>query len=110
MNNGVHYHSNGNQSLYDSGGREKPSHYSDGRGTVSIGNDRRITWNGPQNARVYVVVDNEAPKLFAAGTSGNQAAPWITDGHMYTFILQDANGNEIARDQQDTRSRRYRGR
>jgi hypothetical protein len=110
MNNGVHYHSNGNQSLYDSGGRQKPSHYSDGRGTVSIGTDRRVTWNGPQNGRVYVVVDNEAPKLFAAGASGNQAAPWITDGHMYTFILQDANGNEIARDQQDTRSRRYRGR
>jgi hypothetical protein len=109
MNNGVHYHPypNGNDASY---ARQKPSHYSDGRGTVSIGADRYVTWNGPQNARVYVLVDNEAPKLFAAGPSGNQAAPWIVEGHVYTFSLQDANGNEIARDQMDTRQRRYRGR
>jgi hypothetical protein len=109
MNNGIHYHQSANQSSYDSS-RQKPSHYSDGRGTVSIGADRFVSWNGPQNGRVYVVVDNQAPKLFAAGASGSQAAPWMTDGHVYSFILQDANGNEIARDQQDLRSRRYRGR
>ena len=32
----------------------------------------------------------------------------VPEGHVYTFILVDANVNEIARDQQDRRPRRYR--
>jgi len=106
MNNGIHYHSIPADSGY--GGRlEKPSHYSNGNGTISIGRDKSVNWNGPSDATVYVQVDNGAPKLFATGQSGTQMAPWMTDGHIYTFILRDAYGNEIARDEQD---RRYRGR
>ena len=104
-NNGIHYHSLNRQDTYTSG-LQKPGHYSDGRGTIYIGTDKNISWQGPENATIYVQVDNEAPKLFAAGPSGTQAAPWIEDGHVYTFVLRDAKGNEIARDRLDLRSSR----
>jgi hypothetical protein len=55
-------------------------------------------------------MDNEAPKLFAAGASGSEVAPWISTGHRYVFTLRDARGNEIARDEQDLRSDRRFGR
>jgi hypothetical protein len=103
-NNGRHYHSIQNDGRYDN--RQKPSHFSSGNGTISIGRDKNISWNGPDNATVYVQVDNGTPKLFASGQSGTQVAPWITDGHIYTFVLRDASGNEIARDEIDRRSRR----
>jgi len=106
--NGVHYHRGYSDTA--SNNRYKPGYYSDGRGTVSIGSDKNITWQGPENSTVYVQVDNEAPKLFAAGTAGTQAAPWITSGHVYVFMLRDANGNEVARDQQDLRAPRPRSR
>jgi hypothetical protein len=106
-NNGVRYRSR-DIPLNASDSRQKPSHYSNGRGTLSIGADKYVSWNGPENGSVYVLVDNEAPKLFAAGTSGSQAAPWIIGGHVYTFVLRDAYGNEIARDTVDTRSGRNR--
>jgi len=80
------------------------------RGSVSIGADKNISWQGPANANVYVQVDNEAPKLFAGASSGRQAAPWIEPGHVYVFVLRDANGKEIARDQRDLRSSRGRDR
>ena len=109
MNNGIHYHGNqnGGSDRYDRDRNlEKPSHYSNGNGTISIGRDRNISWNGPDNATVYVQVDNQTPRLFASGQSGSQTAPWMTDGHIYTFILRDAYGNEIARDEVDRRARR----
>jgi len=88
--------------------RSKPGYssrpYGEQRWNISIGNDKNIYWDGPESATVYVQVDNEAPKLFAAGRSGTQSAPWITQGHLYTFILRDANGNEITRVRHDLRS------
>jgi len=98
------YDRDNSRNPYDQGYRQKPGYYGNGRGTVSIGRDNNITWQGPDNASVYVQVDNQPLKLFAGGTSGTQAAPWIQQGHVYTFILQDANGNEVARDQVDLRS------
>jgi len=70
---------------------------------VSIGRDNVVRWEAPTAARVYVQVDNEPMKLFAEGTSGSQNAPWIQNGHVYTFVARDMNGNEIARDQLDLR-------
>jgi hypothetical protein len=105
MRNGIHYHSLYTQDNY-SGGLQKPGHYSDGRGTVYIGTDKNVSWQGPENATVYVQVDNQPPQLFASGPSGTQAAPWIDNGHVYTFVVRDASGNEIARDRLDLRSSR----
>jgi len=53
-------------------------------------------------------VDDQAPAFFAEGSAGVQGAPWMAEGHVYTFILQDANGDEIARDQLDLRTHRVR--
>jgi hypothetical protein len=89
--------------------RQKPGYYNNsGRWNVNIGRNNVISWNGPENASVYVQMDNEAPKLFAGFASGSQAAPWISNGHQYVFMLRDARGNEIARDQVDLRSNRFR--
>jgi len=114
MNNGVHYHPGyQSQQAYDS--KQGSPNYNNnnyGRGSVTIRRDKNISWQAPNNgATLYVQVDNQAPKLFASGQSGTQAAPWIVDGHRYVFILKDANGYEIARDEQDlrpVRSYRYR--
>jgi hypothetical protein len=43
-------------------------------------------------------VDNGSPRLFASGLSGTQPASFMTQGHRYTFTLQDANGNVMAQD------------
>jgi len=91
------------QGAYNTG-REKPGYYNTGRGSINIRSDKNVSWQGPDNSTVYVQVDNEAPKLFAAGQTGTLQAPWISQGHLYVFVLRDANGNEIARDQQDLRS------
>jgi hypothetical protein len=101
-NDGYQYHG-----AYNTG-RQKPSYYNDADRSVSvsIGTDKNIRWNGPENSTVYVQVDNRAPQLFASGQSGVQSAPWISRGHLYTFVVRDAYGNEIARDQQDLRYRR----
>jgi len=77
--------------------------YGDGYGSVSIGSDSNIRWSGPDSSSVFVQVDNTEPRLFASGASGTQAAPWMNRGHIYTFILQDADGSEIAFDQVDLR-------
>jgi hypothetical protein len=106
MRDGTHYHRYQGDSRYDDRARLKPGYYGNGQGTVTIGSDNNITWQGPQNARVYVQVDNNPAQLFAAGPSGTQLAPWIAPGHVFLFTLQDGNGNEIARDQLDLRSRR----
>lgn len=104
--NGTHYHSFANDGRY-AGVRQKPGYYNNGPGSISIGSDRYIRWNGPRDSRIYVQVDNNHLQLFASGESGTQEAPWISPGHVYTFILMDQNGNEIARDVQDLR-RPYR--
>ena len=72
-------------------------------GSVYIGSDNNISWNAPAVSRVYVQVDNNPMQLFAEGSAGTQHAPWIESGHVYVFILRDMRGNEIARDQLDTR-------
>jgi len=93
---------NGRENDY---GREKPGSpsYAGSPWRISIGAHQNISWQAPEAARIYVQVDNEAPKLFASGQSGTQAAPWMTPGHIYVFILQDQNGREVARTQQDLR-------
>jgi hypothetical protein len=83
-------------------GRQKPG-YNNTNASISIGRDNNIAWQAPGNANIYVQMDNEVPKLFASGSSGVQQAPWINRGHVYTFILKDPNGNELARDQRDLR-------
>jgi hypothetical protein len=71
--------------------------YSNGSGNVSVDSDKWISWNGPDDSTVYMQIDDEAPAFFASGSAGIQGAPWMTEGHVYTFILRDRNGNEIAR-------------
>jgi hypothetical protein len=106
MYNGRHYHSGYPDSEQANNYRQKP-YYSD-RGTITIRSDNNVTWDGPPNSSVYVQVDSEPQKLFASGQSGTQEAPWITPGHTYVFILKDANGNEVARSQEDLRPTRNR--
>jgi hypothetical protein len=81
--------------------RYKPS----AAGSVTIGRDNNIRWQGPTNARVYVQVDNNPRQLFASGDSGTQLAPWIQNGHVYVFTVEDLNGREVARDRLDLRGR-----
>ena len=81
---------------------------STGTGSVHIGSDNNVTWQAPATARLFVQVDNNPVQLFAEGPSGTQQAPWIESGHIYVFMLRDQNGNEIARDRLDLRSRNRR--
>jgi len=90
--------------------REKPGYgynngygYSNASGSISMDQNNNVRWQAPIDSRVYVQVDNQSPRLFASGQTGVQNAPWMQSGHMYTFILQDANGNEIARTERDLR-------
>jgi hypothetical protein len=105
--NGIHYHSIPNGDGRYTGVRQKPGYYSGDRVGISIGLDKYVSWNGPRDGSVYVQVDNNPLQLFASGESGTQEASWISPGHVYTFILMDQNGHEVARDQQDLR-RGYR--
>ena len=99
------------QAGYSNGYDRASSSVQQGNGSVRIGSDHNISWQGPANAQVYVQVDNDPPRLFAAGASGTQPAPWMTSGHLYVFVLQGPNGNEIARDESDLRQKRgYRSR
>jgi hypothetical protein len=87
--------------------REKPGYGNQGnvsnQGNIGIDRNNNVSWQAPPNARVYVQVDNQTPRLFASGQSGTENAPWMQSGHMYVFILQDANGNEIGRTALDLR-------
>jgi hypothetical protein len=94
------------QAGYSSGYDGTSRNVRQGNGSIRIGSDRNISWQGPANGQIYVQVDNNPRQLFASGASGTQLAPWITSGHLYVFVLQDPNGNEIARDQSDLRQRR----
>jgi hypothetical protein len=73
------------------------------RATVNIGNDNHVRWQAPGPSRVYVQVDNNRRQLFAEGQSGSQYAQWISPGHVYVFVVEDMNGNELARDRLDLR-------
>jgi hypothetical protein len=103
--NGLHYHHGYGADRYPTqqAYREKPGAYTNGHGTISIGSDNRIFWQGEESGNVYVQVDDGEPKLFSSGQSGVQPAPWMTRGHLYIFTFQDAYGNAIARDQLDLR-------
>ena len=84
--------------------REKPGYgYYSGQASISIAANNNVIWQAPPDARIYVQVDNQTPRLFASGQSGSEPAPWMQSGHIYTFILQDVNGNEIARTARDLR-------
>jgi hypothetical protein len=72
-------------------------------GNIIIGNDKNITWEGPENSTVYCQIDYEAPRPFAVGRSGVQSVFWMMPGHLYVFTLRDINGNEIARAQKNLR-------
>jgi hypothetical protein len=123
--NGQHYHRYGTnqqqtynngrygtnqQQAYNNGrygngnyGRQKPGYYGANTGSVHIGADQNISWDGPADSSVWVQADGGPLKLFARGASGTERAPWMLRGHTYTFILKDAYGNEIAVDQADMR-------
>ena len=94
------------QSAYERGYDETRESSSQGSGSIRIEADRSIHWRGPAASKVFVQVDNNPRQLFASGASGTQPAPWIMSGHRYVFILQDANGKEIARDENDLRQPR----
>jgi hypothetical protein len=94
------------QAGYGNGYDRTPNSVRQGNGSLQIGSDNNVSWQGPANAQVYVLVDNNPRKLFAGGATGTQAAPWMNSGHLYVFVLQDQNGNEIARDQNDLRQQR----
>jgi hypothetical protein len=70
---------------------------------IRIGRDNNVTWQAPGAARVYVQVDNQPVQLFGEGATGSQNAPWIERGHLYTFILRDQSGRELARERLDLR-------
>jgi hypothetical protein len=94
------------QAGYSRGYDETSNRVRQGYGRVRIESDHNISWQGPSNSQLYVQVDSNPRQLFATGASGTQLAAWITSGHLYVFVLQDPNGNEIARDQSDLRQRR----
>jgi len=71
--------------------------------SVRIRGDNQVSWQAPAGSRVYVIVDNNARKLFAEGTAGTQDASWMIGGHRYIFVVVDADGYEIARDVMDLR-------
>src|SRR5262249_4995695 len=85
---------------YTRGYQERASSYNRsqtyGLGTppanIRIGRDNNVSWQAPANVRLFVQVDNRAPKFFAEGTSGTQAAPWIAPGHVYVFVMRDVRG------------------
>jgi len=94
------------QEGYERGFDESLNRQDQATGDIRIGADHYVNWKGPANARVFVQVDNNPRQLFASGTSGSQPAPWISYGHKYVFVLEDPNGREIARDENDLRQRR----
>jgi hypothetical protein len=70
---------------------------------ISIGSDNYVTWNAPAGSRVFMSVDGGRERLFARNASGSQYASSLDSGHMYTFVLRDSRGVELARDTVDLR-------
>jgi hypothetical protein len=96
-------YNDGYQNRYDyESTREKPG-YSGSPWSISLAPNNNVTWQAPDNSRVYVQADNGRANLFASGQSGTQAASWMQCGHVYVFILEDQNGNEVARTEKDLR-------
>ncbi len=93
---------------YERGFDESPNRAPAGNGSIRIGADHDITWKAPAASQVYVQVDDRPRRLFATGASGSQPAPWISAGHKYVFTIEDPNGKEIARDENDLRPSRRR--
>ena len=87
--------SSGNREGY-ARGRQTSGKYSNGSGIVSVDRDKWVSWEGPGDSTVYMQTDDQTPVFFASGSSGVQGAPWMVEGHVYTFILRDDNGTEIA--------------
>ena len=56
-------------------GRQKPGYHGTANGSISVGADKNISWQGPTDSTVYVQVDNDAPVLLAFGASGMEQAP-----------------------------------
>lgn len=75
-------------------------------GSMGIQRNNSLIWqsNGTANACVYFKVDNGPERLFSVGPSGTQGVPWISEGHLYVFVLRDIGGTELARDRMDLRS------
>jgi hypothetical protein len=94
------------QSGYERGFDESPNRAAAGNGSIRIGADHYVTWKAPAASQVYVQVDDRPRRLFATGASGSQPAPWISYGHKYVFTVEDPNGKEIARDENDLRQNR----
>ena len=94
------------QSAYQRGYDETRESSAQGTGSIRIQADHSIQWRGPEGSKVFVQVDDNPRQLFGAGASGTQPAPWILSGHRYVFVLQDASGREIARDENDLRQPR----
>jgi hypothetical protein len=94
------------QEGYERGFDETPRRAQAATASVQVGADRYVTWTAPANAKVYVQVDNNPRQLFASGASGSQPAPWIRRGSRYVFIVEGANGRELARDVHDLTTRR----
>jgi hypothetical protein len=94
------------QAAYERGYDETREPSAQAVGSIRIEADRSIHWRGPAASKVYVQVDNNPRQLFASGATGSQPAPWILSGHRYVFILEDSNGMEIARDENDLRESR----
>ena len=99
---GQHYH-RGYGSEMDEGYRAKPGYFAGSPWSININPDETVSWQAPDSGKVLVQVDGNAPQLFASGQNGIQKAPWMKRGHLYVFILQDQNGNEVARSEQDLR-------
>ena len=91
---------------YERGYDESPARTPRGNANILIGADRYITWKGPEGSQVFVQVDNNPKQLFASGPSGSAPAPWIRSGYKYVFVLEDRNGRELARDENDLRQNR----
>jgi hypothetical protein len=92
------------QNGYERGYDESPRRGQAGPADLRISADHYIVWKAPAASKVYVQIDDQPKRLFASGLSGNQPAPWMTSGHRYLFILEDSNGREIARDENDLRT------
>ncbi|HEY2381962.1 MAG TPA: hypothetical protein VGK48_12355 [Terriglobia bacterium] len=68
---------------------------------IQVGPDRNILWHAPENADIWVQVDDQPPTLVASGKEGTVSAPWMSSGHRYIFILRDPGGIEFARDEEN---------
>jgi hypothetical protein len=79
----------------------------DGPATLFVTDNNWVNWRAPENVNIYVRVDNGRPQLFGRGPSGSQNAYWLSDGHVYTFVMRDDSGQELTRRDIDLRGSNY---